>query len=180
MVVEFYPLGFQNKDLVVPKSFGSVTFNQDEILEGILSDDTCRSNPCHNNGVCSVTWNDYKCKCTLGYKGKQCQEMEFCQLQDCPLGSECRNLNHGYECVANITLSGLNTTETLLQYNFVKGQQNFPLSHIEVNYRTKTGGTIVYISNKKKSSDTEFTFFTMIAHKDQVPVYSFFFYWELK
>lgn len=30
--------------------------------------------------------------------------MEFCQVQDCPEGSECRNLNHGYECVANVTL----------------------------------------------------------------------------
>ena len=40
----------------------------------------------------------------MGYKGKECQEMEFCQLQDCPAGSECRNLNHGYECVSNITI----------------------------------------------------------------------------
>lgn len=44
------------------------------------------------------------CICSVGYKGKKCQEMEFCQVQDCPTGSECRNLNHGYECVANITL----------------------------------------------------------------------------
>lgn len=46
----------------------------------------------------------FSCACTVGYKGKQCQEMEFCQVQDCPTGSECRNLNYGYECVANITL----------------------------------------------------------------------------
>ncbi|XP_050532124.1 protein crumbs isoform X2 [Daktulosphaira vitifoliae] len=168
MVVEFYPLSVQNKDLVVPKAFGTVSFNQDEVLEGILSDDACRSNPCQNDGECTVTWNDFQCKCPLGYKGKQCQEMEFCQLQDCPLGSECRNLNHGYECVANITLVGQNTSDFMLQYMFVKGQQTIPLTHIEVNYRTKTGGTIMYVSNKKKASDTEFTFFTMIAHKDQL------------
>lgn len=169
MVVEFYPLGIQNKDLVVPKTFGTVSFNQDEILQGILSDDTCRSNPCHNKGKCSVTWNDFTCDCPLGYKGKQCQEMEFCQLlKDCPLNSECRNLNHGFECVANITLDGRNTTESLLQYSFIKGQQVVPLTHIEVSYRTKTGGTIMYVSNKKKKSDSEFTFFTMIAIKNQV------------
>lgn len=168
MVVEFYPLGVLNKDLTIPKSFGTVSFNQDEVLQGILSDETCRSNPCHNNGQCSVTWNDFACLCEVGYKGKQCQEMEFCQLQDCPFGSECRNLNHGYECVANITLDGRNTSEPLLQYNFIKGQQVIPLTHIEVSYRTRTGGTIMYVSNKKKSSDSEFTFFTMFAYKDQV------------
>lgn len=168
MVVEFYPLGIQNKDLVVPKAFGTVFFNQNEILQGILSDDACRSDPCHNKGVCSVTWNDFICKCPLGYKGKQCQEMEFCQLKNCPPGSKCRNLNHGYECVANVTLDGRNKTEPLLQYNFVKGQQFIPLMSIKVNYRTRTGGTILYVSNKKKSSDSEFTFFSMIAYKDQV------------
>ncbi|KAE9538509.1 hypothetical protein AGLY_005608 [Aphis glycines] len=167
MVVEFYPLGIENKDLVVPKAFGSVSFNRNEIAQGVLSDNTCRSEPCHNDGVCSVTWNDFTCKCPLGYKGKQCQEMEFCQLQDCPLGSECRNLNHGYECVANITLDSRNTTEPLLQYSFIKGQQVIPLTHIEVSYRTRTGGTIMYVSNKKKISDSEFTFFTMIAYKDR-------------
>ncbi|VVC29041.1 Hypothetical protein CINCED_3A018849 [Cinara cedri] len=170
MFVEFYPLTVPNKELAIPKSFGVVTFNQDEVLQGILSDDTCRSNPCHNDGVCSVTWNDFTCNCTVGYKGKQCQEMEFCQLQDCPKGSQCRNLNHGYECVANVTLDGQNTTEPLLQYNFVKGQQAISLTHIEVNYRTKTGGTIMYVSNKKKNSDPEFAFFTMIVNKNQFTI----------
>lgn len=32
--------------------------------------------------------------------------MEFCQLQDCPSGSECRNLEDGYECLTNVTLRG--------------------------------------------------------------------------
>lgn len=168
MVVEFYPLGIQNKDLVIPKAFGTVSFNSNEILKGILSDDTCRSNPCGMNGECSVTWNDFTCKCALGYKGKQCQEIEFCQLQDCPRGSECRNLNHGYECVANITLDSQNITKPFLQYNFIKGEQDIPLTHIVVSYRTRTGGTIMYVSNEKKSSDPEFTFFSMIAYKDQV------------
>lgn len=168
MIVEFYPLGIKNKDLIVPKAFGTVSFNPKEIFEGIVSDDTCLSQPCHNSGTCSITWNDFMCECPLGYKGKQCQEMEFCQIEDCPLNSECRNLNHGYECVANVTLDGQNTSEPLLQYNFVKGQQVIPLTRIEVSYRTRTSGTIMYISNKKKNSDPEFLFFSMIALKDRV------------
>lgn len=56
MVVEFFPL--KVKDLVIPKYFG-VSFDPTTVLEGVLSDDTCRSNPCLNNAVCTVTWNDY-------------------------------------------------------------------------------------------------------------------------
>jgi len=38
--------------------------------------------------------------------------VEFCQLQDCPFGSTCRNLNDGHECVANATFNGVNATLT--------------------------------------------------------------------
>ncbi|CAH2216289.1 jg227 [Pararge aegeria aegeria] len=51
-----------------------------------------------------------RCACPRGYKGKQCGEVEFCQLQGCPLNSHCRNLDRGYECVSNATFDGLNTT----------------------------------------------------------------------
>lgn len=52
----------------------------------------------------------HSCTCPRGFKGKTCQEMEFCQLQDCPIGSTCRNLDDGYECIANATFDGNNTT----------------------------------------------------------------------
>lgn len=35
-------------------------------------------------------------------------------MQDCPTGSECWNLDDGYECIANATFDGYNTT---LVYN---------------------------------------------------------------
>ena len=60
MVVEFFPLKVKDlvKDLVTTKYFG-VSFDTTTVLEGVLSDDTCRSNPCLNQAVCVVTWNDY-------------------------------------------------------------------------------------------------------------------------
>ncbi len=57
MVVEFFPLNVTN--LTMPKIFGNVSFDKSTVLEGVLSDDTCSSNPCGNGAACSVTWNDY-------------------------------------------------------------------------------------------------------------------------
>jgi len=56
MVVEFFPLRVD--DLVIPP-FGTVTFQNDSVLEGVISDDTCSENPCLHNGTCIVTWNDF-------------------------------------------------------------------------------------------------------------------------
>lgn len=58
MVVEFYPLNVNELD--IPPPFGSVTFDNTSVLEGVLSDDSCRINPCEHGGTCMNTWNDYR------------------------------------------------------------------------------------------------------------------------
>lgn len=58
MVTEFFPLKVD--DLDVPASFGTVMFANDTVLEGVVSDDTCSSNPCQHNGTCEITWNDFR------------------------------------------------------------------------------------------------------------------------
>ncbi|XP_026473661.1 protein crumbs-like [Ctenocephalides felis] len=105
MVVELFPL--RVPDLVVPPPFGQVSFHPESVLAGVISDDLCRHSPCKHNATCANTWNDFQCECTRGYKGKRCEDIEFCQLQDCPTGSRCRNLEDGYECLSNATFSGL-------------------------------------------------------------------------
>lgn len=57
MVVEFFPL--QVEDLILPPPLGEVSFDHSAVLEGAVSDNTCASNPCENDGVCEVTWNDF-------------------------------------------------------------------------------------------------------------------------
>lgn len=56
MAVEFFPL----KPMNIPRLFGNVSFDLNVVLEGVLSDDACASNPCFNGAHCSVTWNDFK------------------------------------------------------------------------------------------------------------------------
>lgn len=103
-----------------------------------------------------------RCQCPRGYKGKQCDDMEFCEIQKCPKGSECRNLNHGYECVTNITLPG---TSSALQYKYVQGDQSSLLDEISITYRSKTGGLLLYITQDTESVQN---YFSISAYKEQV------------
>lgn len=127
----------QAKDIPPPLSFGNVTFNHSKILQGVVSDNVCVSDPCLHNGTCHVTWNDFWCECPRGYTGKICDEMEFCQLQDCPAGSKCQNLDDGYECLANATFDGSNTFFT---YIFEQSDTNITdesIDSMEITYRYK-------------------------------------------
>lgn len=38
------------------------------------------------------------CACLLGYRGKNCSELDFCVTGECPPNSDCRSLNDGFEC----------------------------------------------------------------------------------
>lgn len=58
MVVEFFPL--EASDIEIPMPFGTVTFDKATVLPGVKSDNSCKVNPCHHNGECQNTWNDYK------------------------------------------------------------------------------------------------------------------------
>jgi protein crumbs len=67
-----------------------------------------------------------------------CQEMEFCQLQNCPPGSTCQNLDNGYECIANATFDGHNTSLTY-SLHVENGLSVEQLDSISITYRSRTG-----------------------------------------
>jgi protein crumbs len=144
MVVEFFPL--KAEDLEIPPHFGTISFDKTMVLEGVVSDNSCRDSPCEHSGTCFVTWNDFGCKCPRGYKGKMCQEMEFCQLQNCPQGSTCQNLDNGYECIANATFDGRNMSLTY-SLHVGSGFNVEQLDSISVTYRSRRGGTMLYITS---------------------------------
>ena len=54
-IVEIFPLQVALDDVREP--LGPV--QRSDVLEGVVSDDTCRTNPCINGGSCTVTWNDF-------------------------------------------------------------------------------------------------------------------------
>ncbi|XP_058806153.1 protein crumbs isoform X2 [Phymastichus coffea] len=166
MVVEFYPL--KAEDIPTLVQFGNVTFDPKKVLKGIISDNVCASSPCHHNGTCHVTWNDFWCQCPRGYTGKTCQEMEFCQLQDCPNGSKCQNLDDGYECMANATFDGVSTAFTYKYHQSELTNLTYDestIDSIKITYRSNTGGTLMHIVPKSGNRH-----FTVSVFEDKVTV----------
>ncbi|CAH0559053.1 unnamed protein product [Brassicogethes aeneus] len=165
MVVEFYPL--KPDDLRIPASFGDVSFDKMTVLEGIHSDNLCKVNPCEHAGQCEVTWNDYRCQCVVGFKGKNCKELEFCELEGCPDGAVCNNLEDGYECISNATFNGKSDP---LQYGFTilpNSSKAVTFDRLELTYRTRSWGTVLFA----KFKDNYFVIF--IYHNEVIVEWSF-------
>ncbi|CAL7947161.1 unnamed protein product [Xylocopa violacea] len=164
MVVEFFPL--KANDIPTPIQFGNVSFDYYKVLKGVVSDNVCVSNPCNHNGTCHVTWNDFWCQCPRGYTGKTCQEMEFCQLQDCPAGSKCQNLDDGYECIANATFNGATTFFTYVYSQMEeRNMSDSTIDTIQITYRSNTGGTLMHIAPRIGDQH-----FTVSVYKDKIMV----------
>lgn len=159
---------FQAHDIPTLVQFGNVSFDHEKVLEGVVSDNVCISSPCNHNGSCHVTWNDFWCQCPRGYTGKTCQEMEFCQLQDCPAGSRCQNLDDGYECIANATFNGVSTAFTYMYGHadiILTDVSALVLDTIEITYRSNTGGTLFHMAPHRGDQH-----FTVSVFKDIVSV----------
>ncbi|GBP77408.1 Protein crumbs [Eumeta japonica] len=185
-IVEFFPL--REPGLTLPPSFGDVSLDPG-VLSGERSDDACAIRPCLHNATCTVTWNDYTCECPRGYKGKQCAEVEFCQLQNCPLGSNCRNLDgahlfvYRYECLSNATFDGVNTTLTYSLRLPTRGvgagagagagaapsnePAYIPPDSLTITYRSKTGGTLLHA---ELLAGNETLWFSVGVFRDQASV----------
>jgi protein crumbs len=123
-----------------PGSIGSVRLVS--VVKGVVSDDTCAINPCQHGGRCEVTWNDYLCHCTEGYRGRNCAEKEYCHWYQCPDGSECKSLVDGHECLSNGTFNGINST-LIVRPQFSQQVEN--ATSIEVTFRSIHNGTLFQI-----------------------------------
>ncbi|XP_045483741.1 protein crumbs isoform X3 [Harmonia axyridis] len=158
MVVEFFPLKVE--DLNIPQSFGMVNFSKELVKEGILTDDMCRSKPCLHDGRCEVTWNDYQCHCARGFKGKNCNELKFCEIETCPKGSDCKNLEDGFECIAN---ASFDATSKPLRYSLtILPNSTKSVDQMQITYRTRSWGTVFFAKSK------EDYFIVFVYHNDIV------------
>ena len=134
-IVNFYELQIDAEE----SSLGFVDVKY--IKEGVVSDNACRENPCQNGGWCRVTWNDYFCKCEEGYKGENCEEIEFCHWRTCPENSTCNTLKDGHECVSNVTLNG---EDTFLSYSPSLSQE-VDIRSMSLKFRTQATGTVMQL-----------------------------------
>lgn len=151
MIVEIFPL--EDKSLKLPKTLGTALFDEASILPGEVSDDLCRHEPCLHDAICKNTWNDFICICPRGYFGRFCQDTQFCELTTCPGSGMCQNLDDGFECITNMTFQGDNMKPlafTFYQKHPEKLGETPVKGTIEISYRTKTGGTLLYVQNQRK------------------------------
>lgn len=163
MIIELFPLN--EKELDLPPAFGDVSLPRNSILKGEVSDDLCKTEPCLHGATCQNTWNDFVCICPRGYKGKYCQDIQFCEIHKCPGKAVCQNLDDGFECITNMTFQGQENKPMVFNYvpNSTQSKITTKSSTLEISYRAKTGGTLLYV----QESDM---YFEVAAYKDQVTV----------
>uniref|UniRef100_A0A665VWF2 Crumbs cell polarity complex component 2b n=1 Tax=Echeneis naucrates TaxID=173247 RepID=A0A665VWF2_ECHNA len=104
---------------------------EESVLQGCKSDDTCKDEPCFNDGRCQVTWNDFKCDCSINYSGRLCETQLWCIGNPCFDGARCVDLQDGYECLTEALFE-----DNSLQY-FANSSLLSPVTNITMNMRTR-------------------------------------------
>ncbi|WKY15616.1 hypothetical protein Q1695_000808 [Nippostrongylus brasiliensis] len=82
---------------------GHVT-TQENVLEGMISDDVCAETEQCVHGECRNTFNDFECNCQKGFFGKRCERKDHCSNFPCPTEGDCENVGDGYICTSPVTI----------------------------------------------------------------------------
>ncbi|XP_020782374.1 protein crumbs homolog 2a [Boleophthalmus pectinirostris] len=114
-----------------------ISNSNENIKEGCISDDTCKTKPCHNGGKCTISFNDFTCSCPEEYKGKTCETRVWCVSGPCVNGGHCVDLPDGYECVYNATFEN-----NAVQYS-AGGSLAEPVSNIYIEFRTRSENAVL-------------------------------------
>ncbi|XP_047908054.2 protein crumbs homolog 2 isoform X5 [Anser cygnoides] len=102
------------------------------LVNGCISDDTCKSEPCQNGGRCIVTWNDFHCSCPANFTGKYCEERVWCESDPCPEATTCIDVLAGYVCLANATFNSDGAIEFTTNASVTR-----TLSSLHMDFRTR-------------------------------------------
>ncbi|ERE74297.1 putative crumbs [Cricetulus griseus] len=115
------------------------------VTQGCPGDNFCKSNPCHNGGVCYSLWDDFSCSCPTNTAGKACEEVQWCHLSPCPPRAQCQLVPQGFECIANAVFSGLRR-EILFRSN---GNITRELTNITFGFRTRDSNIMILHAEKE-------------------------------
>ncbi|XP_069825102.1 protein crumbs homolog 1 [Dendropsophus ebraccatus] len=91
MALEFFP-NSENATLV-------------NVTRGCLNDTECKPSLCQDGSACDDT-DGRDCSCSSNAAGKTCEDLQWCQLTQCPSGSVCQPVPGGYECISNALFRG--------------------------------------------------------------------------
>ncbi|CAH2315845.1 crumbs homolog 2 isoform X5 [Pelobates cultripes] len=137
--LEFFKLETEDVDME-NTSYPVVSSN---ITQDCISDNTCDTGPCKNEGTCTVTWNDFTCKCPSSFTGKTCEEPLWCEKKPCPSETMCEDVPGGYVCLANATFLGGHSV--IFSSNVSTDQQ---LTYVSLNFRTRDKSAVLLKASK--------------------------------
>ncbi|XP_041756688.1 protein crumbs homolog 1-like [Coregonus clupeaformis] len=114
----------------------------ENVLDGCVSDEACKTGPCQNGGMCMVTWNDFECTCPMNFSGRRCDTRVWCVSDPCVMGSQCVDLVDGYECLTNATFES-----NALQFT-ANGSLVASVTSVSLDIRTrKENGVLLRATN---------------------------------
>ncbi|KAM8930636.1 protein crumbs homolog 1 [Pelodytes ibericus] len=130
------------------------------VTQGCTSDDLCESSPCQNKGICRSVWDDFTCTCPLNTTGKACEDLNWCQITECPPGTVCRPVHGGYECAASAVFRGTSHRVTYKS----NGKIVRHLTNLTLGFRTGCSESVLLHAEREPESIT-------FALQDSRPVF---------
>ncbi|KAL4673880.1 hypothetical protein H8959_017814, partial [Pygathrix nigripes] len=115
------------------------------VTQGCPGDNSCKSNPCRNGGVCHSLWDDFSCSCPAHTSGKACEEVQWCGFSPCPHEAQCQPVLQGFECIANAVFNG-QSSQILFRGN---GNITRELTNITFGFRTRDANVIILHAEKE-------------------------------
>ncbi|XP_061133570.1 protein crumbs homolog 1-like [Syngnathus typhle] len=107
------------------------------VLTGCQSDNSCKNEPCLNDGKCQIIWNDFKCDCSINFSGRLCERRLWCVENPCFEGGQCVDLWDGYECLTQAIFQ-----DNALEY-FANSSLLSPVTNIMMEFRTRDDNGIL-------------------------------------
>ncbi|KAL3068171.1 hypothetical protein niasHS_015774 [Heterodera schachtii] len=141
---------FGDSEQSAAHQFGHKLSDQN-LLQGTVSDDVCGAmaaqKPCGQHGTCVNIFNNFECRCAMGWMGLLCEQRDFCgnSLGDngtaakttalCPVGTECQNLDGAFVCASTASLFASSSLRyTIHQFK----QKNVKIANFTFEIRTRT------------------------------------------
>ncbi|XP_053329703.1 protein crumbs homolog 2 [Spea bombifrons] len=140
--LEFFRLEMNNTDADGISYPGNII----NVTRDCVSDNTCEPSPCRNEGLCTVTWNDFNCSCPANFTGRTCEEPVWCQRSPCPSESTCLDVSGGYVCLSNATFV---EDAVVFSTNISTEQQ---LTSVSLDFRTRDRNAVLLQASKSVDS----------------------------
>ncbi|KAM8816563.1 LOW QUALITY PROTEIN: protein crumbs homolog 1 [Rhynchonycteris naso] len=130
-----------------PNSTNNVPHNPTlvNVIQGCPGDNMCKSNPCHNGGICYALWDDFLCSCPANTAGKACERVQWCERGPCPDGAQCQSVSQGFECVADAVFTGQSGAVLFRS----SGNMSRDLTNLTFGFRTRDANATVLYAGKE-------------------------------